>query len=276
VAERARAALANEVFVFEGRDLTVTASGGVAELAPGETSDELVKRADESLYVSKENGRNRGYWHDGTDSHPIILEDEIPESAPAAATEEEAKPATDEAQLPRVERFERTSGISSREVFLADVQRRMSERKRGGAPVSVLLVEVDRLQELEAQYGNKAGEVALRAAAQFLKASMRDMDHISLFADRVFGLLLPGAGINEVGIVSERIRAAIERCELPLHGESLPFSVSMGAAEVIPGEDLQTFVARAEGSLEAARTSGGNCSYSANTEGECQAVAAMP
>jgi diguanylate cyclase (GGDEF)-like protein len=71
LAEKARAAVAREVVEYEGLDLRVTASGGLAQLQPAETGEMLVKRADTSLYVCKENGRNCGYWHDGKNSNPM-------------------------------------------------------------------------------------------------------------------------------------------------------------------------------------------------------------
>jgi diguanylate cyclase (GGDEF)-like protein len=43
----------------EGFPEVVTASFGVAELRPGETSDGLLERADSALYQAKKNGRNR-------------------------------------------------------------------------------------------------------------------------------------------------------------------------------------------------------------------------
>jgi|GEM_PF-2096868 len=41
------------------RELVVTLSGGVAALVPGETPEELIRRADRSLYQAKKAGRNR-------------------------------------------------------------------------------------------------------------------------------------------------------------------------------------------------------------------------
>lgn len=42
-----------------GRPLGVTVSAGVSEAAPGDTSETLLKRADEGLYAAKNSGRNR-------------------------------------------------------------------------------------------------------------------------------------------------------------------------------------------------------------------------
>jgi len=60
VAERMRAALEeHQIEGPGGQILTVTASFGVAELAAGETLDEVVDRADKSMYAAKSAGRNR-------------------------------------------------------------------------------------------------------------------------------------------------------------------------------------------------------------------------
>ena len=39
--------------------VSVTVSGGVAELADGETSDQLITRVDDRLYEAKKKGRNQ-------------------------------------------------------------------------------------------------------------------------------------------------------------------------------------------------------------------------
>ena len=62
VAERVRAAVADELFTLpgEGKALPVTVSIGVAVTGPAEDKlDHLLKRADDALYAAKNAGRNR-------------------------------------------------------------------------------------------------------------------------------------------------------------------------------------------------------------------------
>lgn len=59
-AERVRAAISKATITVDpGIEVGVTASAGVAERRERETTDELVKRADEALYAAKAAGRNR-------------------------------------------------------------------------------------------------------------------------------------------------------------------------------------------------------------------------
>ncbi len=263
-AEQARAAITAQVFEFEGMDLKVTASGGLAQLRTDESASQTVKRSDEALYVCKANGRNCGYWHDGQDSQP--MKDYVDSLANADA------PGSSSDELTQDQR-DRINGVSDRASFQSDVDRRIAEWSRGGPTLSVLLVEVDDYDAILASHGDKAREVVVRAAAQFLKAAMREMDHIARYNDRCFGLLLPGTEVTETSSVAERLRTAIARCTLPIDDLKVTFTVSLGAAEVAENDTDESLLSRAESSLEAARESGGNCSYAATATGDVRSMA---
>ena len=64
-AERIRTAVESALVAFEGLELRVTISVGVAEAMKGDDADLLMKRADAALYFSKQNGRNQVSLHDG-------------------------------------------------------------------------------------------------------------------------------------------------------------------------------------------------------------------
>src|SRR6478609_1775788 len=71
VAERIRAAIEASVTVCEGKTLKVTCSLGVASFTANDNVAGLIRRADDSLYVSKKAGRNCGHWNTGTKHVPI-------------------------------------------------------------------------------------------------------------------------------------------------------------------------------------------------------------
>lgn len=59
IGERIRFAIANEPFETAAGMLTVTASIGIAERAPGTNFEDAMREADVALYASKSGGRNR-------------------------------------------------------------------------------------------------------------------------------------------------------------------------------------------------------------------------
>lgn len=58
-AEDLMARIRKEVFLEKNMELRFTASIGIAQLLDGETPEQFMKRADQALYDSKHNGRNR-------------------------------------------------------------------------------------------------------------------------------------------------------------------------------------------------------------------------
>lgn len=59
IAENLRAILEKSPLVYEGREINLTASFGVAELKDNSQLNELIKEADEKLYIAKREGRNK-------------------------------------------------------------------------------------------------------------------------------------------------------------------------------------------------------------------------
>ena len=65
MAERLRTKIGERGFLFDGREIQVTVSIGVATCPHDAVNrEQLIERADQALYYAKKNGRNRSIpWH---------------------------------------------------------------------------------------------------------------------------------------------------------------------------------------------------------------------
>jgi diguanylate cyclase len=259
---------------FGGRQLSITASGGLADFLTGETERELVRRADEALYASKKAGRKCAHYNDGRTNH-LVQPGHIQSMLPAAAASEKVGDEWlfDTEGLVDTLQKEPIPQISERPAFFDDLIRRISQWRRGGAPLALLLVQVDAFGRIHSDHGPTAADVVLRVAAQLINALMRDMDHVARLGDDTFALILPGALLNDGLAIGERLRQAVERCRLPRKAGTGWFTVSVGVVEASEGDDLRRILERAREALGNAANQGRNCVIGHDAEG--QAVQAV-
>jgi diguanylate cyclase len=252
--ERARKAIEAAAFNFEGRELHVTISEGIAEALPSDNLASLIKRADEALYASKKAGRNRGHLHTGGEIQ-AVGEAAVRVEAPVAETQAPAE----EIEQPLLsmkpqERTDDLTGLPNQQLFREDLRRRLAQRRRYGTPVSLVMADVNSLETINQAHGRDVGDMVLRAVAQFFSAALREMDLVARFDQDTFALLMPGSVRANAVRAAERIRGAIEHCKLKLPDGEVRFSVSMGVAEASPDEEIESLQARAMAAVVAAKS----------------------
>jgi diguanylate cyclase len=255
-AQRARAAIAGATFDFEGARLQVTASLGLAEVAVGDDTETLVRRADEALYASKKAGRNQVHRHDGRQALP--LEEEIEDCGLESSNFQSAlshSPSTsDSSSLSALEK------LADGKDFDAALRRRAAEARRTGAPLSLMLVHVDELGLLVNQYGERAGELLLDAVAHCLEVLLRDMDLVARRDEGRFAVLLPGSGLEDTCEIARRLRGTIHDLAVPNSG-STRWTVSVGVAQRTDDEEAEPWLARGERALAAAVANGPDAAF---------------
>lgn len=87
VIDALREAISRLVITHEEHDISITLSGGVAQVRGDDDIGKLIRRADEALYSAKLGGRNRIYLHDGTLCHLVTQGAEPPSSAAGSPSE---------------------------------------------------------------------------------------------------------------------------------------------------------------------------------------------
>jgi diguanylate cyclase (GGDEF)-like protein len=134
------------------------------------------------------------------------------------------------------------------------------ERVRGlPGGMSVMVVGVDDLGEVNERRGRAAGDRLLRELADRLRHTTRDQDQAIRFDGDVFILLMPGTGRQSVGAAAERIRAAVERDAVELQvGGPLSMTVSIGLASWDGDEGGSVLVERARAAMVLAKGAGKN------------------
>jgi diguanylate cyclase (GGDEF)-like protein len=101
------------------------------------------------------------------------------------------------------------TGVANRRQFIERVETEIARAKRGGAPFSLLALDLDHFKAINDSYGHQAGDEVLRRFVQKCVDAIRAYDGVARVGGEKFMVLLPQAALDAARTTGERLRAAI-------------------------------------------------------------------
>ncbi|WP_137175127.1 sensor domain-containing diguanylate cyclase [Massilia sp. HP4] len=157
------------------------------------------------------------------------------------------------------------TGIANRRRFEEALGQEYARAARSGAPLSLLMFDVDYFKRYNDTYGHVAGDACLRQVAQTLQDSLvRPADMAARYGGEEFVALLPDTDPAGARMVAERIRQAVMALAIPHAGNgagvvTISVGVYTGSASAGMAADSATaLVERADALLYQAKQSGRN------------------
>ncbi len=146
------------------------------------------------------------------------------------------------------------TGLYNRHKLQDSIDTEVERAKRYNRPLSIIMIDMDKLKVINDTSGHAAGDEALKLVAKSIQRSIRKVDMGTRFGGDEFIVLLPEADCEEAAAVAKRIRDAILEVEF----EAGKLSVSMGVVQWHPGFDAsKDFVHAADEAMYLAKRSKG-------------------
>ncbi len=153
------------------------------------------------------------------------------------------------------------TALYNRRHFEEALAQEWARAHRTRSPIALVMVDLDHFKSLNDTLGHVAGDRALRAVADVIKACARRAGDVAArYGGEEFVVLLPGGRSEHVHALAEEIRQAVETLALPHPGHALGrVTVSVGVAAVVAPESLHsTLVDAADRALYRAKAAGRN------------------
>jgi diguanylate cyclase (GGDEF)-like protein len=153
--------------------------------------------------------------------------------------------------------------IANRVAFQRHLEQHWLLLAAAGAPLALLMVDVDLFKAYNDRYGHLVGDEALRKVASCLDAAVRDPQDLACrYGGEEFAVVLPRTGVAGATAVAERFRALLADEAIPHEASSISrvvtASVGIAAVQVSPGGDPVHLVDAADRALYRAKRAGRN------------------
>lgn len=159
-----------------------------------------------------------------------------------------------EAKLREASTHDSLTGVLNRQAFRSILNRETDRSQRHASPLSVILVNFDRFNDINRQYGNLTGDRLLVETSRLISQMIRSSDTLARWSGEEFIILIPEKLRASVAL-AEKLRAAIENSSF----SGLPVvSASFGVASYRGGERVEALLQRVDVALYKAKKNQGN------------------
>jgi diguanylate cyclase (GGDEF)-like protein len=153
------------------------------------------------------------------------------------------------------------TGLFNRRYMEEALTLEIARSSRSGAPLSVVMCDVDHFKRFNDEFGHDAGDAVLQAVASEMRSRFREGDVVCRYGGEEFTIIAPGTTADALVQRVEMVRHAIGEINIRQKGRTLgTTSMSFGIATWAAGmaKDGSTLVQAADEALYEAKRTGRN------------------
>jgi diguanylate cyclase len=150
------------------------------------------------------------------------------------------------------------TGSFNRRCIMRMLDDEIARAHRSKTPCSIALIDLDWFKRINDAYGHPTGDEVLRAFAITMFANIRSIDRFGRYGGEEFLLVLPDTPADGAAHILDRLRAIIADLDWSAFSPGMQVTISAGVATLNPNETQDTFLARADNALYAAKARGRN------------------
>lgn len=169
-----------------------------------------------------------------------------------------ARVVVDSIELKRIAVRDFLTNLLTRGGFSEAASLEIKRAERSGAPLSLLIIDVDHFKRVNDTYGHAAGDHVLRVVAEVINSASRPYDVSARIGGEEFAILLPDCGLQAAEQLAERLRASIKDTKIFGYGDPISITASLGvsAVNVAMESVIDPAMARADRALYRSKSSG--------------------
>lgn len=156
-------------------------------------------------------------------------------------------------------RKDHLTGAHNRRCYDEQIRRYLQLHEIDKDPMTLIVLDIDFFKKINDAYGHDIGDFILKECVRLLQESFsREEDFIARLGGEEFSVILPGCDINAAVKMAEEAMNRIRKEVFVQDKLEIRFTVSMGIAEITPGEGSESWYKRADEALYESKQTGRN------------------
>lgn len=126
------------------------------------------------------------------------------------------------------------TGAYNKRAFGEALAKELAFAARHQRPLALVVLDGDHFKRVNDEHGHAAGDAVLQGLARITSATLRKEDLLARWGGEEFAVLLRDTTVPQAQACAERLRVAVERHAFVHQGSTIPFTISLGVAVVVP------------------------------------------
>ena len=150
------------------------------------------------------------------------------------------------------------TGLLNRTTWEEEVTGALQRVRRLHERFALVSADIDHFKKVNDTYGHDRGDEVLRAVANAITGTVREIDKVFRMGGEEFMILLPGSDARMAGATAERIRRAVQEQQIRAGTNILRVTISLGTAVADGNLDATALLKQADIALYRAKAGGRN------------------
>lgn len=160
-------------------------------------------------------------------------------------------------ELKQIELFEAKTGLFTPYFFELELVREMAQAKRHLLPLSLLVIDMDKMKVINDRFGHLVGDKAILTIGKVLRKVIRQEDVPCRWGGDEFAVILPFTDSEKAVRVAQRIHGVLESQRIETPKGHPKVAVSIGVAQLAPGDTPDSFFEKADRAAYESKKKGG-------------------
>ncbi|QWF15250.1 sensor domain-containing diguanylate cyclase [Lysobacter capsici] len=156
----------------------------------------------------------------------------------------------------RLATYDSLTGAMTRAAISQSLRQAVESAQRSRRPLSVVFFDIDHFKRINDEHGHRVGDETLRIVSLRTRNRLRAYDLFGRYGGDEVLVVLADTFLRDAVRVAEHLRESVSGSPLSIDGRLLPVSLSLGVAELLPGETPEQLLERADAALYASKSAG--------------------